>query len=76
MLEAGHSPNVATFVGLVDVACKEKDVEEGGAVIKRLGQKGFCIDDKTVRDFLEKKAPFNTLVWEAIFGKKPWDKLF
>ncbi|KAI4318597.1 hypothetical protein MLD38_032278 [Melastoma candidum] len=76
MLEAGHSPNVATFVGLVDVACREKDVEEVRALIKRLGQKGFCIDEKAVRDFLEKKAPFNSPVWEAIFGKKPSHKLF
>jgi len=28
ILEEGHSPNVTTFVGLVDGFCKEKGVEE------------------------------------------------
>lgn len=70
MLEAGHSPNVTTFVGLVDGFCKEKGVEEAKGVIKTLTEKGFAIDEKAVRVFLDKKAPFSPSVWEAIFGKK------
>ncbi|XVF01681.1 hypothetical protein REPUB_Repub04eG0109300 [Reevesia pubescens] len=76
MLEAGHSPNITTFVGLVDGLCKEKGVEEAVSVIGTLKQKGFVVDDKAVRQFLDKKAPFSPLVWEAIFGKKPSMKTF
>ncbi|XVF67092.1 hypothetical protein PTKIN_Ptkin10aG0092700 [Pterospermum kingtungense] len=76
MLEAGHSPNVTTFVGLVDGLCKEKGVEEAQSVIGTLKQKGFVINDKAVRQFLDKKAPFAPLVWEAIFGKKTSQKTF
>lgn len=70
MLEAGHSPNVTTFVGLVDGFCKEKGVEEAKGAIKTLIEKGFAVDGKAVREFLDKKAPFSPSVWEAIFGKK------
>ncbi|CAL0331854.1 unnamed protein product [Lupinus luteus] len=70
MLEAGHSPNVTTFVGLVDVFCKEKGVEEAKRAIKTLIEKGFAVNEKAVREFLDKKAPFSPAVWEAIFGKK------
>ncbi|KAF4363931.1 hypothetical protein CsatB_005089 [Cannabis sativa] len=76
MLEAGHSPNVTTFVGLVDGLCEEKGVEEANIVITQLRQKGFTVNDKAVREFLDKKAPFSPLVWEAIFGKKPSQRLF
>ena len=76
MLEAGHSPNVITFVGLVDGLCKEKGVEEAEIVIGSLRQKGFVVNDKAVRQFLDKKAPFSPLVWEAIFGKKTSHKTF
>lgn len=74
MLEAGHSPNVTTFVGLVDGLCKEKGVEEAQSVIETLRQKGFVINDKAVRQFLDKNAPFAPLVWEAIYGKKTLQK--
>jgi len=70
MLEAGHSPNVTSFVGLVNGLCKEKGVEEAQSVIGNLKQKGFVVNDKAVKQFLDKKAPFSPLVWEAIFGKK------
>ncbi|XP_047152813.1 pentatricopeptide repeat-containing protein At4g38150 [Vigna umbellata] len=70
MLEAGHSPNVTTFVGLVDGFCKEKGVEEAKDAIKTLTKKGFAFDEKSVRQFLDKKTPFSPSVWEAIFGKK------
>ncbi|OIV94782.1 hypothetical protein TanjilG_12995 [Lupinus angustifolius] len=70
MLEAGHSPNVTTFVGLVDGFCKEKGVEEAKGAIKTLIEKGFAVNEKAVREFLDKKAPFSPAVWEAIFGKK------
>ncbi|CAN0926999.1 Pentatricopeptide repeat-containing protein At4g38150 [Linum grandiflorum] len=76
MLEAGHSPNVATFVGLVDAFCKEKGVEEAQSVIKSLRQKGMFLNDKAVREFLDKNAPLSSSLWEAIFGKKPTQKLF
>ena len=70
MLEAGHSLNVTTFVGLVDGFCKENGIEEAKGVIKTLTGKGFAFDEKAVRVFLDKKAPFSPSVWEAIFGKK------
>ncbi|KAJ7975890.1 Pentatricopeptide repeat-containing protein family [Quillaja saponaria] len=70
MLEAGHSPNVTTFVGLVGGFCKEKGVEEAQSLIRTLREKGFCVNEKAVREFLDKKAPFSPPVWEAIFGKK------
>lgn len=76
MLEAGHSPNVTTFVGLVDGFCREKGVEEAGNLIERLRQKGFFVDDKSVREYLDKKGPFSPLVWETILGKKSSQKPF
>ncbi|KAE8677864.1 Pentatricopeptide repeat-containing protein [Hibiscus syriacus] len=76
MLDAGHSPNVPTFVGLVEGLCKEKGVEEAEKVIGTLKQKGFLVNDKALRQFLDKKAPFFPLVWEAIFGKKTSQKTF
>lgn len=76
MLEAGHSPNVTTFVGLVDGVCKENSVEEAHSVIAKLKQKGYLINEKAVREFLDKRAPFSPMVWEAIFGKNHPKKLF
>ncbi|XP_043709071.1 pentatricopeptide repeat-containing protein At4g38150 [Telopea speciosissima] len=70
MLEAGYFPNVATFVGLVDGICKGKGLEEATNVIGRLREKGFFVDEKAVREHLEKKGPFLPMVWEAVLGKK------
>ncbi|CAI8588722.1 unnamed protein product [Vicia faba] len=70
MLEGGHSLNVTTFVGLVDGFCKENGVEEAKGVVKTLTEKGFAFDEKAVREFLDKKAPFSPSIWEAVFGKK------
>ncbi|MCD7463572.1 hypothetical protein HAX54_050872 [Datura stramonium] len=70
MLEAGHSPNLVTFVGFVDVYCKEKSLEEAQNMIKTVRQKGYILDEKAVREYLDKKGPFLPLVWEAILGKK------
>ncbi|TKY69887.1 Pentatricopeptide repeat-containing protein [Spatholobus suberectus] len=70
MLEAGHSSNVTTFVGLVDGFHTEKGVEEAKGAIKTLTEKGFAVDEKAVRQFLDKKTPFSPSVWEAVFGKK------
>lgn len=70
MLEAGHSPNLLTFVGLVDGICREKGVAEAQGIIRTLVEKGFNLNEKAVREFLDKKAPFTSSVWEAIFGKK------
>ncbi|KAL8119427.1 uncharacterized protein LOC141724278 [Apium graveolens] len=69
MLEAGHSPNLATFTGLVDCFCQEKGLEEAQIVIKTLREKSFLVEDKAVREYLDKKGPFSQLVWEAILGK-------
>lgn len=76
MLEAGHSPNVTTFVGLVDGLCREKGIEEAQSVIATLKEKGFLVNDKAVKEFLDKKARFSSSVWEAIFGKKTSQKPF
>ncbi|KAK8558815.1 hypothetical protein V6N13_098446 [Hibiscus sabdariffa] len=76
MLDAGHSPNVDTFVCLVEGLCKEKGVEEAENFVGTLKQKGFLVDDEAVRQFLDKKAPSSPLVSEAIFGKKASQKTF
>lgn len=70
MLEAGHSPNVTTFTGLVHEFCKEKGVEEAQNMIGSLKQKGFYLDEKAVRNYLDKTGPTAPTVWEAIFGPK------
>ncbi|XP_022136091.1 pentatricopeptide repeat-containing protein At4g38150 [Momordica charantia] len=70
MLESGHSPNVTTLVGLVDELCKERGTEEARSVIETLKQKGFLLNEKALREFLNKRAPFSPNIWEAIFGKK------
>lgn len=70
MLENGHSPNVTTFTGLVHEFCKEKGVEEARKVIVTLRQKGFLLDEKAVRTYLDKNGPTSPMVWEAIFGPK------
>nr|XP_009784631.1 PREDICTED: pentatricopeptide repeat-containing protein At4g38150-like [Nicotiana sylvestris]XP_016496345.1 PREDICTED: pentatricopeptide repeat-containing protein At4g38150-like [Nicotiana tabacum] len=70
MLEAGQSPNMTTFVGLVDGYCKEKSLEDAQSMIKAVRHKGFILDEKAVREYLDKKGPFLPLVWEAILGKK------
>uniref|UniRef100_A0A803LGW6 Pentatricopeptide repeat-containing protein n=1 Tax=Chenopodium quinoa TaxID=63459 RepID=A0A803LGW6_CHEQI len=70
MLENGHSPNVTTFTELVLEFCKEKGVEEAQNIILTLKQKGFLLDEKAVRTYLDKNGPTSPLVWEAIFGAK------
>lgn len=70
MLEAGHSPNLATFTGLVDGYCREKGLGEAQFVIQAMRQKGYFVEEKAVREYLDKKGPFLPLVWEAILGKK------
>ncbi|KAL3830775.1 hypothetical protein ACJIZ3_019577 [Penstemon smallii] len=70
MLEAGHSPNLATFTGLIDGYCREKSLEDAQNVIGALRGKGFFVEEKAVREYLDKKGPFAPLVWEAILGKK------
>ncbi|EEF47987.1 pentatricopeptide repeat-containing protein At4g38150 [Ricinus communis] len=71
MLDAGHSPNVTTFVGLVDGLCREKGVDEAQNVIEDLRKKGFYINGKAIREFLDKNAPLSSDLSQAIFGKKP-----
>lgn len=70
MLDAGHSPNAATFTGLIEGFCTEKGVEEAECLIKGLQERGFALDEKAVREHLDKKGPFSPMVQEAIFGKK------
>ncbi|KAL2940399.1 hypothetical protein RDABS01_028851 [Bienertia sinuspersici] len=70
MLENGHSPNVITFTGLVHEFCKEKGVEEAQNIVGTLKQKGFLLDEKAVRTYLDKNGPTSPMVWEAIFGPK------
>ncbi|XP_010231895.1 pentatricopeptide repeat-containing protein At4g38150 [Brachypodium distachyon] len=76
MFEAGHSPNAATFVGLVDAVCKSKGVEEGEKLVKSFQDRNFAIDEKSIREHLDKKGPFTPVVWEVIFGKKKSSRPF
>lgn len=70
VFEAGHSPNAATFVGLVDAVCNTKGVEEGEKLVRSFQDRNFAIDEKSIREHLDKKGPFSPVVWEVIFGKK------
>lgn len=70
MLEAGSSPNLATFTGLIDGYCREKGVEEAQSVIGAMRLKGFFVEEKAAKEYLDKKGPFSPLVWETILGKK------
>nr|AYM00970.1 pentatricopeptide repeat protein [Salvia miltiorrhiza] len=74
MLEAGHSPNLATFTGLIDGYCREKGLEEAQRVIGEMRHKGFFVEEKAVKEYLDKKGPFLPVVWEAILGKKASNK--
>jgi pentatricopeptide repeat protein len=64
MFEAGHSPNAATFVGLVDALCKTKGVEEGEKLVRSFQDRNFAIDEKSIREHFDKKGPFKPVVWE------------
>ncbi|GFP85010.1 pentatricopeptide repeat-containing protein at4g38150 [Phtheirospermum japonicum] len=75
MLEAGHSPNLATFTGLVDGYCRERGGEDARKVFDEMRVKGFFVEEKQMREYLDKNGPFLPLVWEAILGKKKaWKK--
>ncbi|KAK8950678.1 Pentatricopeptide repeat-containing protein [Platanthera zijinensis] len=76
MVGAGHSLNGATFTGLVDVICKEKGVKEGEDLVRTLRERGYALDEKAIREHLDKKGPFSPMVWEAIFGKKSSQRSF
>jgi pentatricopeptide repeat protein len=76
MFEAGHSPNAATFVGLVDAVCKTKGVEEGEKLVRSFQDRNFAIDEKSIREHLDKKGPFTPVIWEVIFGKKKSSRPF
>ncbi|XP_050230038.1 pentatricopeptide repeat-containing protein At4g38150 [Mercurialis annua] len=71
MLDAAHSPNVATFVGLVDALCRANGVQAAQGVVHDLRKKGFYVNDKAVREFLDKNAPLSSDLAQAIFGNKP-----
>jgi hypothetical protein len=70
MFEAGNSPNAATFEVLVDIVCKKKGFEEGEKLVRNFQDRNFVIDEKSIREHLEKKGPFSLVVWDVIFGKK------
>ncbi|XP_038902465.1 pentatricopeptide repeat-containing protein At4g38150-like [Benincasa hispida] len=76
MLEFGHSPNLNAFVGLIDELCNEKGVDEAHIVVETLKQKGFLINEKALRELLNKRAPFSPHVWEVVFGKKNKKEFF
>lgn len=76
MLEAGYSPNLQTFVALVGVCCKERSLEDAQEVIGNMKKKGFFVEEKSVREYLDKKGPFMPEVWEAILGKNACKKSF
>ncbi|KAF3951194.1 hypothetical protein CMV_023132 [Castanea mollissima] len=66
---AGHSPNVQTFVGLVTRLCLKMGVEEARKVITTLTNKGFFVNKKAIKEYMDKKSA-HPLVWEAIFGNQ------
>ncbi|KAL5226521.1 hypothetical protein ABZP36_014786 [Zizania latifolia] len=70
MFEAGHSPNAMTFVGLVNEVYKAKGEEEAKKLVRSFQDRNFAIDDKSIREHLDKKGPFSSVIWEVIFGKK------
>lgn len=70
MLDAGHQPSAATTISLVDEFIKEKGVEEADNFVKKLLGRGLILDDKAIREHLNKKGPLSPLIWEAFFGKK------
>ena len=70
MMESGHSLTVVTFTDLVDQVCRVNGVEESARVVRRLRESGLAIDDRAIREHLDKMGPSNPQTWEAIFGKK------
>lgn len=76
MLDAGKSPNGSTFTGLVDVCCKEKGMKEAEELVSNLRKRGYALDEKAIREHLDKKGPYSPMVWEAIFGKKSSQRPF
>ncbi|XP_078432470.1 pentatricopeptide repeat (PPR) superfamily protein [Wolffia australiana] len=70
MLDVGHSLTVGTFTELIDQLCKINGVEKAAGVVRRLREKGLAIEDRVIREHLDKKGPSNSQTWEAIFGKK------
>ncbi|KAJ1283950.1 hypothetical protein BS78_03G166500 [Paspalum vaginatum] len=76
MFESGLAPNAETFVGLVDAVCKTKGVDEGEKLVRSFQDRNFAIDEKSIREHLDKKGPFSPVVWEVIFGKRKSDRPF
>lgn len=70
MLDQGWRPNVATFVSIIDGFCKELRSDEAKTVINQFKEKGFIVDEKAVREYMDKKGPFFPSVWEVMFGKR------
>ncbi|EEC70846.1 hypothetical protein OsI_02349 [Oryza sativa Indica Group] len=78
MKETGLIPNaVAMLDGLcksglawLDEVCKAKGVEEAEKLVRSFQDRNFAIDEKSIREHLDKKGPFSPVIWEVIFGKK------
>ncbi|GJM94199.1 hypothetical protein PR202_ga10823 [Eleusine coracana subsp. coracana] len=65
MFESGLSPNAETFVGLVDAVCKSNGVDEGEKLVRSFRDRNFAIDEKSIRDHMDRKGPFSPVVREA-----------
>lgn len=76
MIEVDHYRNATTFVELIDGLCREKGIEEAQSAIATFREKGYLVNDKAVREYLDKKGSFSPSVWEAIFEKKISEKPF
>ncbi|VAH60960.1 unnamed protein product [Triticum turgidum subsp. durum] len=84
MKETGLIPNAVAMLdglcknglGLVDAVCKMKGVEEGDKLVRSFQDRNFAIDEKSIREHLDKKGPFSPIVWEVIFGKKKTSRPF
>ncbi|KAL6878190.1 hypothetical protein ACP4OV_012652 [Aristida adscensionis] len=76
MFEAGLAPNAETFVGLIDAVCKTKGVDEGEKLVRSFQDRSFAIDEKSIREHLDRKGPFSPVLWEVIFGKKKSSRPF
>ncbi|KAJ3694703.1 hypothetical protein LUZ60_000080 [Juncus effusus] len=70
MFEAGHVLNAESFVKVVDKVCKVKGREEGERIVRGFEKRNFAIDEKSIREYLDKKGPFDSSVEEVIFGKR------
>ncbi|VAH60959.1 unnamed protein product [Triticum turgidum subsp. durum] len=48
----------------------------GDKLVRSFQDRNFAIDEKSIREHLDKKGPFSPIVWEVIFGKKKTSRPF